>query len=139
MTPATRQRRRLPAEIYWRRRWRCRRRLRRIVRSVDELNDDPRGEQDDSKQQQAPTPVNLGGQTAPLPRRWSHGHNAIFGGRSCEDRLAMNSSPDRRRVLHERILGWFDHAERALPWRGNATPWAVMVSEFMLQQTPVVR
>lgn len=51
----------------------------------------------------------------------------------------MNSSPDRRRLLHERILGWFDHAERALPWRGNATPWAVMVSEFMLQQTPVVR
>lgn len=51
----------------------------------------------------------------------------------------MFSSPNRRRLLHERILGWFDHAERELPWRRNATPWAVMVSEFMLQQTPVVR
>jgi A/G-specific adenine glycosylase len=42
--------------------------------------------------------------------------------------------------LHRPVLGWYaDHA-RVLPWRGpGATPWAVMVSEFMLQQTPVSR
>jgi A/G-specific adenine glycosylase len=41
--------------------------------------------------------------------------------------------------LHEEVLGWFDRAARDLPWRRNASPWAVMVSEFMLQQTPVSR
>jgi A/G-specific adenine glycosylase len=42
--------------------------------------------------------------------------------------------------LHERVHTWYaDHA-RVLPWREpSATPWAVMVSEFMLQQTPVAR
>ena len=42
--------------------------------------------------------------------------------------------------LHEPILRWYaDHA-RDLPWREpSASPWAVMVSEFMLQQTPVSR
>lgn len=42
--------------------------------------------------------------------------------------------------LHERVLGWYDVAARDLPWRSAGTsPWAVMVSEFMLQQTPVAR
>jgi A/G-specific adenine glycosylase len=42
--------------------------------------------------------------------------------------------------LHERVLSWYDEHARDLPWRGeSATPWAVMVSEFMLQQTPVQR
>lgn len=42
--------------------------------------------------------------------------------------------------LHDRVLDWYaDHA-RDLPWRWpGATPWAVLVSEFMLQQTPVAR
>lgn len=35
---------------------------------------------------------------------------------------------------------WYDTNQRELPWRGeHATPWRVMVSEFMLQQTPVAR
>ncbi|MEJ7634626.1 A/G-specific adenine glycosylase [Aeromicrobium sp.] len=41
--------------------------------------------------------------------------------------------------VHGAILDWFDVAARDLPWRRNASPWAVMVSEFMLQQTPVSR
>ena len=42
--------------------------------------------------------------------------------------------------LHRRIIDWFDAQARDLPWRGpRRTPWSVMVSEFMLQQTPVVR
>lgn len=35
---------------------------------------------------------------------------------------------------------WFDENRRELPWRAaDRTPWAVLVSEVMLQQTPVVR
>ncbi|MDX6278602.1 MAG: A/G-specific adenine glycosylase [Nocardioidaceae bacterium] len=41
--------------------------------------------------------------------------------------------------LHDRLVSWFEVGQRDLPWRGNASPWAVMVSEFMLQQTPVAR
>lgn len=42
--------------------------------------------------------------------------------------------------LHEAVLGWYAEHARDLPWRsGSATPWSVMVSEFMLQQTPVAR
>ncbi|MFZ2504051.1 MAG: A/G-specific adenine glycosylase, partial [Nocardioides sp.] len=38
------------------------------------------------------------------------------------------------------IMRWYDANARDLPWRGpDATPWSVMVSEFMLQQTPVAR
>ena len=38
------------------------------------------------------------------------------------------------------VLDWFAEAGRDLPWRGGAaTPWGVLVSEIMLQQTPVVR
>lgn len=44
-----------------------------------------------------------------------------------------------RAELHSRVLQWFDLHARDLPWRGQASPWAVMVSEFMLQQTPVAR
>ena len=42
--------------------------------------------------------------------------------------------------LHEPLLRWYDAHARDLPWRSpGATPWSVMVSEFMLQQTPVAR
>jgi A/G-specific adenine glycosylase len=41
-------------------------------------------------------------------------------------------------VKHEVILDWFDTNQRDLPWR-KSDAWGVMVSEFMLQQTPVVR
>jgi A/G-specific adenine glycosylase len=42
--------------------------------------------------------------------------------------------------LHAPVLEWYADNARDLPWRGaGATPWRVMVSEFMLQQTPVAR
>ena len=42
--------------------------------------------------------------------------------------------------LHTAILDWYDEAARDLPWRRpEASAWSVMVSEFMLQQTPVKR
>jgi A/G-specific adenine glycosylase len=40
----------------------------------------------------------------------------------------------------EPVLDWFSRHARDLPWRGPAaTPWSVLVSEIMLQQTPVAR
>ncbi|MFD8192231.1 HhH-GPD family protein [Streptomyces wuyuanensis] len=42
--------------------------------------------------------------------------------------------------LHDPVLAWFDQHARDLPWRRpEAGAWGVMVSEFMLQQTPVNR
>ncbi len=43
-------------------------------------------------------------------------------------------------TLHAPVLDWYAEHARDLPWRRpEATPWSVMVSEFMLQQTPVSR
>jgi A/G-specific adenine glycosylase len=42
--------------------------------------------------------------------------------------------------LAEPVLAWYARNARDLPWRApGATPWAVLVSEIMLQQTPVAR
>ena len=39
--------------------------------------------------------------------------------------------------LHTPVIAWFETHARDLPWRRpEAGPWGVMVSEFMLQQTP---
>jgi A/G-specific adenine glycosylase len=38
------------------------------------------------------------------------------------------------------LLDWYDRTARDLPWRRpGVSPWAVLVSEVMLQQTPVAR
>jgi A/G-specific adenine glycosylase len=38
------------------------------------------------------------------------------------------------------VLRWYDRHHRDLPWRAAGTsPWGVLVSEVMLQQTPVAR
>ncbi len=43
-------------------------------------------------------------------------------------------------ALHRDVLAWYDAHARDLPWRAPAaTPWGVLVSEVMLQQTPVAR
>lgn len=40
----------------------------------------------------------------------------------------------------ELLIDWFDACGRDLPWRHTeCTPWGVLVSEIMLQQTPVAR
>jgi A/G-specific adenine glycosylase len=42
--------------------------------------------------------------------------------------------------LHDPLLRWYDAHARDLPWRRTtASPWGVLVSEVMLQQTPVAR
>jgi len=40
---------------------------------------------------------------------------------------------------HEALLDWFGARQRDLPWRRTRDPWAVLVSELMLQQTQVAR
>jgi A/G-specific adenine glycosylase len=46
----------------------------------------------------------------------------------------------RHRAVVRRVLRWYEENARDLPWRRpGVTPWQVMVSEFMLQQTPVER
>jgi A/G-specific adenine glycosylase len=38
------------------------------------------------------------------------------------------------------LIGWFDREARDLPWRQpGVSAWQILVSEFMLQQTPVAR
>jgi len=38
------------------------------------------------------------------------------------------------------LVGWYEQARRDLPWRAaDVSAWQIMVSEFMLQQTPVAR
>ncbi len=40
----------------------------------------------------------------------------------------------------EPVLAWYARNARDLPWRApGSTPWSVLVSEIMLQQTPVAR
>jgi A/G-specific adenine glycosylase len=47
----------------------------------------------------------------------------------------MSDSP-----LHQAILSWYASHRRVLPWRSpGVTAWQVLVSEVMLQQTPVGR
>ena len=41
--------------------------------------------------------------------------------------------------LQERILGWYAVHGRDLPWRRTTDPYAILVSEIMLQQTQVPR
>jgi A/G-specific adenine glycosylase len=42
-------------------------------------------------------------------------------------------------AFSERLLAWYAHAGRALPWRRTRDPYAILVSEVMLQQTQVER
>lgn len=44
---------------------------------------------------------------------------------------------DRAKGIQWRLLTWFKQHQRALPWRRTADPYAIWVSEIMLQQTPV--
>ncbi len=55
----------------------------------------------------------------------------------------MVDEPLARRAMtldSTELLNWYDREQRDLPWRRpGVTPWQVLVSEFMLQQTPVAR
>jgi A/G-specific adenine glycosylase len=43
-------------------------------------------------------------------------------------------------VSPNELVDWYDRSRRDLPWRApDVTAWQILVSEFMLQQTPVAR
>ena len=41
--------------------------------------------------------------------------------------------------MEKALLAWFDREGRDLPWRRTRDPYAILVSEVMLQQTQVER
>ena len=54
--------------------------------------------------------------------------------------MPQPTQPTRLPQLHERVLGWYAVNARPLPWRRpDTTPWGVLLSEVMSQQTPVAR
>ena len=42
-------------------------------------------------------------------------------------------------LSREKLLQWYDENQRALPWRETRDPWAILLSEILLQQTQVSR
>ena len=48
-------------------------------------------------------------------------------------------SEARIHELQDRLLGWYAENRRDLPWRRTTDPYAILVSEVMLQQTQVPR
>ena len=58
-----------------------------------------------------------------------------------EDMTAPDSvAPALVAELQETLGDWFERTARPLPWRSaDRTPWGVLVSEVMSQQTPVAR
>ncbi len=60
--------------------------------------------------------------------------NSVQVAPSGEQYLQLHAPAFRRRLLR-----WFGRNGRDLPWRRTRDPYHIMVSEFMLQQTQVVR
>jgi A/G-specific adenine glycosylase len=50
-----------------------------------------------------------------------------------------NRPPEAGPEFRRRLLRWFRRHGRDLPWRRTRDPYAILVSEFMLQQTQVAR
>ncbi len=48
-------------------------------------------------------------------------------------------SQRRRRLVVRSLLRWYDRSARDLPWRHTTDPYAIVLSEIMLQQTQVDR
>jgi A/G-specific adenine glycosylase len=51
----------------------------------------------------------------------------------------MPAARDDLDALREALLGWYARVRRDLPWRRTTDPYAILVSEVMLQQTQVAR
>ncbi len=49
----------------------------------------------------------------------------------------LDKSSRWRQALRRRLLAWYRRHARELPWRGTRDPYAIWVSEIMLQQTQV--
>lgn len=49
----------------------------------------------------------------------------------------QKSAGFRRAVFRRALLAWYDTNRRRMPWRDDPSPYRVVLSEFMLQQTQV--
>ncbi|MBW3607994.1 MAG: A/G-specific adenine glycosylase [Actinobacteria bacterium] len=63
---------------------------------------------------------------------------------SCSPRRPTKPPPERRAVaghelLQAAVLAWYDATARDFPWRRTRDPYAILVSEFMSQQTQIAR
>ena len=56
---------------------------------------------------------------------------------SSQRRAASAPPAGRDRRIASGLLAWFAGAKRPLPWRAKYDPYAVWISEVMLQQTQV--
>src|ERR687885_1184421 len=54
-------------------------------------------------------------------------------------RSCAPTGPSAAEAVEELLLGWFAEHGRELPWRRTRDPYAILVSEVMLQQTQVER
>jgi len=52
-------------------------------------------------------------------------------------KISKAKSQTQYRLIRRRLLQWFDRQARDLPWRNTRDPYAIWVSEIMLQQTRV--
>jgi A/G-specific adenine glycosylase len=53
--------------------------------------------------------------------------------------MPSQSTPNAAVRFRRKLAAWYRTAARDLPWRRTRDPYAVLVSEFMLQQTQVAR
>lgn len=53
--------------------------------------------------------------------------------------LSSQPAPDLLALVHHCLLTWYAAQQRDLPWRSTRDPYAILVSEIMLQQTQVDR
>jgi A/G-specific adenine glycosylase len=78
------------------------------------------------------------------PARHHGSHVAAYGQYAAASFDRRAGSPEIMLLMTspylEPVLAWYSAHARDLPWRApGATPWSVLVSEIMLQQTPVNR
>lgn len=53
--------------------------------------------------------------------------------------MAPPSTPQSQKAFQRKLLAWYRRTARDLLWRDTRNPYAILVSEFMLQQTQVSR
>src|SRR5690242_19635570 len=53
--------------------------------------------------------------------------------------IPLQLAPDLVTRVHTILLKWYADEQRDLPWRSTHDPYAILVSEIMLQQTQVDR
>ncbi len=53
--------------------------------------------------------------------------------------ISFQLAPDFLSQVHTQLLSWYAAEQRNLPWRSTSDPYAILVSEIMLQQTQVDR